>query len=186
MSFKDNEGKKPHFELHERFRAVNVNYFKQIHNGTFPPKHLIKLAQSYMDGTLNKADEKTEDVEEVSGLIQLKRCFYVYGFAICYFAARPHVALQLHEALTDHRIRLSDLSVHCRFDAIRYYHHAFVSARILNRQDDPMAWSTDNQGCSDLLVRKTFSQAEFAVASPVRRRKYQFQRELDGRRLHTT
>lgn len=148
VSFKDNEDKKSHFELHERFRAVNVKYFKQIFNGTFPPKHLIKLAHNYTDGTLNKADEKTEDVQEVSGLIQLKRCFHVYGFAICYFAARPHVALQLHEALTDYRIRLSDLSVHCRFDSIRSYHYAFMSACILNGQDDPMAWSTDNQGYS--------------------------------------
>lgn len=100
MSSKDNEDRKHYIKLHERFRAVNVKYFKHIYNGTFPLKHLIKLAHSYTDGTLNKADEKTEDAQEVSGLIQLKRCFHVYGFAICYFATWPHVALQLHEALT--------------------------------------------------------------------------------------
>ena len=155
VSFQHNEGNKPFLKLHEQFRAVDVKYFKQIFYGTFKPKNLVMLAQDYADwATKNSKGKKDEVIQEASGLSQLLRCFDVYCTAICFFAARPHVALQLHEALIQYRIRLSDFSVHYRFDSIRAYHYAFMSARMLNGQDNPLAWTTEDQRCLNLLVRR--------------------------------
>ena len=143
------EGKRPFIKIHQRYRAVDVRYFKQIYDGTFRPEHLTKLASSYT----NRLD-KDDDVQEAVGLNQLLRCFEVYGQAICHFCP-PTVAIRLQEALSDYRVRLSDLSVHYRFDSIREYHYAFMGARILCGQDDPIAWITEDNRCSDLLIRKT-------------------------------
>lgn len=89
-------------------------------------------------------EKKNEVVPEVSGLNQLLRCFEVYAAAICYFAARPHVALQIEEALRDYRIRVSDFAIYYRFESIRSYHYAYMSARMFNGQDIPTAWSTED------------------------------------------
>lgn len=149
------EGNKPFLKIHEQFRAVDIKYFKQIYYGTFKPKDLVKLAHGYSDWTWSKnGKDKKEETQEASGLNQLLRCFDVYCMAICHYAARPHVALKLHEALIEYRIRLSDFSVHYRFDSIRAYHYAFMSARILNGQDDSMAWSTEDMVCFNYLIRK--------------------------------
>ena len=103
VSFKDNnEGNKPFLKLHERYRAVNVKYFKQIYFGKFQPKHLTRLAHNYFNWSMDKKDKKDDDVQEATGLNQLLRCFDVYCQAICYFASWPHVALKLHKALIDY------------------------------------------------------------------------------------
>ena len=54
-----------------------------------------------------------------------------YGHAICFFAARPHVALELHEALVQYRLRLMEFSHTYYFNSIRTYHYAFMAKRIL-------------------------------------------------------
>ena len=157
VSFIHQEGNKPFLKLHERFRAVDIKYFKQIFYGTFKPKDLLKLAYDYTDwawSSESSKDKKNKGTQEASGINQLLRGFDVYCQAICYFAARPHVALSLHEALIDYRIRLSDFSIHYRFDSIRQYHYSFMSARILNGQDDPIAWSTESMRCFNFLIRK--------------------------------
>lgn len=162
VSFVDNAGKKPFLSLPEEFRAVNVKYFKQIYQGTFAPRHLTKLGNLYTDGmaNLDKKDKKHEDIQEASGLCQLLRCFEVYGVAICHFAA-PGIVVQLGKALALYRIRISDFSVHYRFDSIRSYHYSFMTARIYSGQDDPFAWSKEDQGCLNLLVRKTVNEKPF-------------------------
>ena len=163
MSFlHQEEGNKPFLKLHERYRAVSIKYFKQIFFGTFLPKDLPKLAAGYATWTAEIKSRKKEDEEEVQGvdgLTQLLRCFYVYRQAICHFAARPHVALKLHEALIDYRIRLSDFSAHYQFDSIKTYHYAFMAARLLNGQDDPIAWITEDRVCYNYLIRKDLSPA---------------------------
>ena len=71
VSFKDNEGNKPFLKLHERYRAVNVKYFKQIYLGKFQPKHLTRLAHNYSNWSTDKKDRKDDDVQEATGLNQL-------------------------------------------------------------------------------------------------------------------
>ena len=88
-------------------------------------------------------------------MVQLLRCFEVYVHAICYFAARPNVALDLHEALIRYRVRLMDFSLHYSFISIRNYHYAFMSKRILSRQDDPVVWLSEDQECRQYLTSKT-------------------------------
>ncbi len=104
------EGNKPIPNSYERFVTIDIKYFRQIFYGTSRPKDLVKLASDYfgwMWSTNGKDREKNEGTQEASGLNQLLRCFDVYCQAICYFAARPHVALSLYEALIDYQIRLS-------------------------------------------------------------------------------
>ena len=154
--FLDQQGNKPFLKFHERYRAVNIKYSKQIFFETFQRKHLIKLAHSYADGVLKgKEKKKNEEIQEATGLNQLLRCFDVYCQAICHFAARPHVALKLHKALIDYRIRVSDFSVHYRFDSIRAYFYAFMAARMINGQDDPLGWMTEDPVLYNNLIRKT-------------------------------
>ena len=132
VSFTHARGTRPFLSFHERFRAVDVKYFKQIFYGVFRPEHITKLAHSYVHRSAN------EDIQEASGMVHLIRCFEVYGAAICHFA-HPSVALRLQEALCDYRIRLAELSMLYRFDTVREYNYAFIAARILHGQDDPDA-----------------------------------------------
>lgn len=115
--------RRPFLSLHERFRAVNIKYFKQIFFGTFKSHHLTKLSHCYTTRAVN------EDPHEVSGMVHLLRCLEVYSQAIS----------SLHRALSDHRIRLSELAVNYTFSSIRDYNHAFLTARILTGQDNPLA-----------------------------------------------
>ncbi len=147
VSFLHAEGTKPFLSLHERYRAVNIKFFKQIFFGTFKPDRLTHLAQNPTDHLDSK------EVQEVNGMVHLLRCFEVYGQAVCYYAV-PTVALRLQEALSDYRVRLAELSIHYKFDSIRAYHHAFMNTRIITAQDDPIAWSIEDRRCNDLLVRK--------------------------------
>ena len=92
----------------------------------------MKLAYSYVHRSAN------EDIQEVSRIIYLIRCFEVYGAAIYYFAY-PSVALRLQEALCNYQIRLAELLILYRFDTVREYNYAFMATRILYGQDNPDA-----------------------------------------------
>ena len=156
VSFKqDPIGNQPFLSLHEHYRAVDIKWFKQIYFGTFKPKYLQNLSHTYAHWSVTtKSSKKDEDTINAANMMQLLRCFEVYAHAICYFAARPHVALKLHEALISYRIRLSDFSGVYRFDSIRIYHYSFMAARILHGQDDPVAWATENPTIFQYLVPK--------------------------------
>ena len=98
-------------------------------------------------------------------MVQLLRCFEVYAHTICFFAARPHAALQLHEALIRYRIRLMDFSLIYDFDSIRTYHYAFMAKRILSGQDNPVAWLQEDYHYQHYLVPKPteYSQANLPL-----------------------
>lgn len=70
------------------------------------------------------------------------------------FFAHPSIVYKLQKALSDYRVRLSDMTVHYTFASIRDYHRACMNVRKNSGQDDPIGWSTKNDECSDLLVRK--------------------------------
>lgn len=133
--------------LHESYRAVSIKYFKQIFFGTFRPIDSLKLSATY----INRPSDNDES--EASDLSQLLRSFEVYGQAICHYA-QSNVAVALQKALSDYRIRLYELSVYYSFEYIREYHYSFMAARILNGQDDPVAWAAEDRPCMGLLVRK--------------------------------
>lgn len=70
--------------------------------------------------TTPKGKKDKDDATPDSGdTVELLRCFEVYAHAICFFAARAHVALELHDALIRYRIRLMDFSLMYRFDSVR-------------------------------------------------------------------
>ena len=155
-------GNKPFLSLHEHYPAVNIKYFKQIYWGTFQPSKSMRLAHDALTWSTTPKGKKDKDdvTPESSNMVQLLRCFEVYGHAICFFAARPHVALQLHDALVRYRVRLMDFSLHFNFASIRTYHYAFMAKRILSRQDDPVAWLSEDYQCQHYLVPKTSQQLQ--------------------------
>ena len=73
VSFRHAEGKKPFLSLYERYRAVNIKYFKQIFFGTFKTEYLTKLAHN----CTNRTD--SDIIQETNGLVHLLQCFEVYG-----------------------------------------------------------------------------------------------------------
>ena len=147
VSFMDAEDTQPFFRIHERYGSVDIKYFKQIFFGTFRSKDLIKLGERYTKSTISRASPQP------NGMLQLLRCFEIYGQAICYYA-HSDIALSLQEALSDYRSRLIVLSHTYEFDSIRNYHYAVVAANMLGGQDNPNAWSKRDERCSELLVRK--------------------------------
>ena len=88
--------------------------------------------------------DKDEVTPNPADMVELLRSFEVYIYTICFFAARPHVALELHNTLVRYHIRLIDFSLIYRFDSVRIYHYTFIGDRILNTQDDPIAWITED------------------------------------------
>ncbi|KAF6220298.1 hypothetical protein HO133_003430 [Letharia lupina] len=82
--------KKPFLSIAERFRSVDVKYFKQIFFGTFKTKNFAKLA--HMHTTPAKEDK------DVNGHNHMMHCFHVYSVAAGRFA---HVSVKegLNEAL---------------------------------------------------------------------------------------
>lgn len=155
VSFLHDQGSKPFLKLHERYRAVNIKFFKRIYYGTFQPEHLTKLAHTFTNRSIDsRSKTKDEDVPEAIDLNQLIRCFCVYTAAVCHFA-HSNVAVKLFQAFLDFRIKLSDWSIIYTFDTIREYLYAFMSARIAQGQDDPTAWEKEDQVLRrDILVRK--------------------------------
>ena len=61
VSFIYNEGNKPFLTLAERYRAVDIKYFKQIFYGTFNPRNLPELARDHIDFIEVKDKKKDED-----------------------------------------------------------------------------------------------------------------------------
>lgn len=146
IPFRHSEGKRPFLSIAEKFRSVEVKYFKQIFFGTFRVKYLPKLA--HMHTTSAKDEDK-----EITGLNQMMHCFHVYAVAAGRFA-HAGIKEELSEALHLYAIRLLRLSLTYKFDSILAYHLAFMTARIQGGQDDPKAWEADDQSCRDLLVPK--------------------------------
>ena len=70
-------------------------------------------------------------IPDLVDITELLRIFEVYVYAICFFTARPYVALELYEALTRYRIRLLDFSLIYRFNSVRTYYYTFIDNRIL-------------------------------------------------------
>ena len=106
-------GNKPFLKLHEHYPTINIKYFKQIYWGTFQPSNSMRLGYNTLTWSPTPKGKKDKDdiTPESSNMVQLLRCFEVYAHAICFFASRPHVALQLHEALVRYRIRLLGFSL---------------------------------------------------------------------------
>ena len=145
---------KTFLSLYVHYPAVNMKYFKQIYWGTFRPSESMRLVHDAWSTTHKGKKDKDDATPEPSNMVQLLRCFDVYTHAICFFAARPHTALQLHEALLRYRVRLMDFSLRYYFDSIRTYHYVFMANRILRGQDDPVAWLSEDYGCKLYLVPK--------------------------------
>lgn len=96
---------------------------------------------------------KDETIPDSVDMTEFLRSFAkVYTHTICFFAARPHVALELHKDLIRYRIRLMDLSLIYRFDSVRTYHYAFMGRRMLSAQDDPIAWRSEDYNCTYYLI----------------------------------
>ena len=114
---------------------------QQIYWGTFLPSKSMRLAHDALAWSTTPKGKKDKDeaTPDSANMVQLLRCFEVYAHAICFFAARPQVALELHDALVRYRIRLMDFSLTFSFESIRTYHYAFMGDRILRGQDDPAA-----------------------------------------------
>ena len=148
------KGRKPFLTLHEHYPAVDVKYFKQIYFNDFKPRNLMRLAHnSLVWGTTAKEKKgKNELTVDPTDMIELLRPFEVYAHAICFFAARPYVALELHEALMNYRIRLMEFSAIYTFKSVRTYQYAFMGDRVLKGQDDPEGWLDDSYRYRQYLV----------------------------------
>lgn len=154
-------GNKPFLSLHEQYPAVHIRYCKQIYLGSFKAMNSMRLApDAFTWSTTPKGKKDKDEVTPESNMVQLLRCFEVYAHAICFFAKRPHVALELHEALVRYRIRLMDFSLTYSFDSIRIYHYAFMGQRILCEQDDPVAWLAEDYHCRHYLIPKPAKQLQ--------------------------
>ena len=82
--------------------------------------------------TTHKAKKsKDEVILDLANIAELLRIFEVYTYAICFFVVRPHIALDLYEALIRYRIRLLDYNLIYRFDSMRIYYYTFIGNRIL-------------------------------------------------------
>lgn len=162
VSFLHHSGKKPFLSLHEHYPAVNVKYFKQIYWGTFQPSKSMRLAHDALAWSTTPKGKKDKDeaTPDSANMVQLFRCFEVYAHAICFFAVRPEVALELHDALVRYRIRLMDFSLTFSFESIRTYHYAFMGDRILRGRDDPAAWLSDGYHFRQYLVPKPPKQLQ--------------------------
>ena len=122
----------------------------------------MRLAHDALSwSTTPKAKKDKDDVTpESTNMVQLLRCFEVYAHAICFFAARPHVALAMHDALVRYQIRLMDFSLTYYFESVWTYHYAFMANRILRGQDDPVAWLSDDYQCQHYLIPKPPKQLQ--------------------------
>ena len=166
VSFLHHEGNRPFLTLYEHYPAVNLKYLKQIYFGSFQPSKSMALAHNALVwSTTPKAKKgKDETFPDPVDMTELLRSFEVYGHAICFFAARPHVALELYEALVRYRIRLMDLSLVYRFDSVRTYYYAFMGRRILIGQDDPVAWNSEDYTCTHYLIPRPKPAAQTSSA----------------------
>ena len=82
------------------------------------------------------------------------QCFGMYAVTVIYHA-KSSVKLELTWALEEYRYRLADYSYPYKFDSLREYNNAFMTARVLEGQDNPSVWRTEDPRCSILLRLKT-------------------------------
>ena len=144
------EGMRSCQALHSCYRSVNIKYFKQTLAGRFQVENLTKLGH----GLINRGFSDT--LQDLKGTTQMIQCFGVYAMAVIYFA-EPFKRLQLTWALEEYRYRLADYSYAYKFDSVREYNYAFMTARILEGQDDVVEWRKEDQRCTLLLRLKTSS-----------------------------
>lgn len=137
----------PFMTFDRRYHAVREKYLKQIFFGTFRAEHLTKLGNSNCYGT------DSDDIEDPTDMVDLLRCFEVYCQIVLHYA-HPSVFVQLQRDLSSYRIRLMRLSYEYPFGSILRYHYAFMTARMLYGQDDPIAWVTEDYRCAHLLARE--------------------------------
>lgn len=140
----------PYLTIHERFRAVDIKYFKQIFFGTFTPADSPELSRTCINyGT---------HIPDPSDVLHLARCFEVYCQAIIHYA-HPDMLMRLQRALSDYRIHLYELADYYTFESICEYHYCFMTIRMFNGQDNADAWSAEASYKTDtpstrLLVHK--------------------------------
>ena len=92
ISFVYDQDNKLFLNLAERYRTVDIKYFKQIFFGTFHPQSLPELTRDYTDFTEVKG-KKNDESHDINSLNRFMRCFDVYYQVICYFVFRPNVVL---------------------------------------------------------------------------------------------
>ena len=141
------EGMRSCQALHSRYRSVNIKYFKQILFGRFQAENLTNLGH----GLTNRGVSDTP--QDPKGATQMIQCFGVYAMAVIYFA-EPLKRFQLTWALEEYRYLLADYSYAYKFDSVREYNYAFMTARILEGQDDAIKWRSEDQRCTILLRLK--------------------------------
>ena len=133
--------------LHSHYRSVDINYFKQILHGTFMPANLTKLGHGVTHREVSNAPQ------EPKGITQMLQCFGVYAMAVIFYAEES-ARLDLTLALEAYRYRLANYSYAYKFDSLREYNYAFMNARRLEGQDNPLAWRTEDPRCHILLRLK--------------------------------
>ena len=138
---------RPFITLHSHYRAVDIKFFKQILHGTFMPANLTKLGHGVTDWRNSDAPQ------ELKGVTQMLQCFGVYAMAVIFYAEES-ARLDLTLALEEYRYRLANYSYAYKFDSLREYNYAFMNARRLEGQDDPLAWRTEDPRCHILLRLK--------------------------------
>lgn len=138
---------KPFTTFDRRYRPVQQKYLKQIFFGTFRAEHLTKLGNGICYATDN------DDIEDPTDMVDLLRCFEVYCQIVLHYA-HPSVFVQLQRDLSFYRVRLMKLSYELPFESVLRYHYAFMRARMLYGQDDPIAWATEDYRCAYFLARE--------------------------------
>ena len=73
--------------------------------------------------------------------------------AVIYYA-KESARLDLTWALEEYRYRLADYSYAYKFNSLRGYNYVSMTTRILEGQEDPLAWRTEDSRCSILLRLK--------------------------------
>ena len=133
MSFLHHVDNKPFLTIHNHYPAVHQKYFTQIYYRTFQPGKSMRLSHNALTWSTTPKGKKDKDdvTPNPADMVELLRSFEVYYYAICFFAARPYIALNLHNALVRYRIRLMDFSLIYRFNSVRVYHYTFIGDRIL-------------------------------------------------------
>ena len=147
VSFTHLAGTRPFIALQSRYRSVDIKYFKQILYGTFRPEDLTKLGR----GLTNRG--ATDGPQDPKGVTQMLQCFGVYAVSIIWYA-EPSNKLDLTMALEEYRYRLAEYSYSYKFDSLREYNYGFMTARILEGQEDAKAWRTEDQRCHMVLRLK--------------------------------
>ena len=151
VSFLHINGEYPSVIIHRRYRSVDPKYFKQILFGTFIAENVTKLGH----GLKNRST--SDSFEDPRGIAHILQCLEVYGQTICFYA-HPSVGFELANAISEYRFRLAEYSWLYTFESVKDYNTAFLTARILEGQDNPLAWRADDSRCTILLRQKPYKK----------------------------